>query len=282
MNNKINGILFFDIDGTLVNSSAGETLPSQSTLNAIHKAQENGYLCFIASGRNMANLHMFDYIGMDGIVFADGGGIKLGNQQFSYGIPNNKVEQLIDQIVNQYHGGMRLAAWNRCYLCPQFYDFFMSVSKKMAKNSGAEPDAFFKTFNAYPFSEWNGEEILEIDITLPNKETEKEWIKQKDDSIHYIFTGMSFGDQGSLFGELTLEGVSKASGCQKVMDHYGVDYKNTYAFGDSMNDGDMLRHVGTGIAMGNADDNLKAMADYITDSVGDDGIATALKHFQII
>lgn len=44
----------------------------------------------------------------------------------------------------------------------------------------------------------------------------------------------------------------------------------------------MLKYVGTGVAMGNAKDDVKAIADYITDSVQEDGIVSALKHFNII
>jgi hydroxymethylpyrimidine pyrophosphatase-like HAD family hydrolase len=44
----------------------------------------------------------------------------------------------------------------------------------------------------------------------------------------------------------------------------------------------MLRHAGIGIAMGNANDDVKAAADYVTDNVDEDGIFKALKHFGII
>ena len=58
------------------------------------------------------------------------------------------------------------------------------------------------------------------------------------------------------------------------------------SFSISLNDGgndiSMLKYVGTGVAMGNAKDNVKAIADYITDSVQEDGIVSALKHFEIL
>ena len=54
------------------------------------------------------------------------------------------------------------------------------------------------------------------------------------------------------------------------------------AFGDGGNDIEMLRYAGTGVAMGNADDAVKAAADYVTTSVDDDGIMNALKHFGLI
>ena len=54
------------------------------------------------------------------------------------------------------------------------------------------------------------------------------------------------------------------------------------AFGDGGNDISMLRHAGIGIAMGNANDTVKASANYVTDSVDEDGIWNALKHFNLI
>ena len=54
------------------------------------------------------------------------------------------------------------------------------------------------------------------------------------------------------------------------------------AFGDGGNDISMLQHAGLGVAMGNAKEEVKQKADYVTTSVDEDGIANALKHFGII
>ena len=54
------------------------------------------------------------------------------------------------------------------------------------------------------------------------------------------------------------------------------------AFGDGENDMDMLRFAGVGVAMGNACDAVKAAADYVTDTVDNDGIEKALRHFGLI
>ena len=54
------------------------------------------------------------------------------------------------------------------------------------------------------------------------------------------------------------------------------------AFGDGGNDIPMLQHVGVSVAMGNAEQKVKEVADYITTSVDDDGVLQALKHFNVL
>ena len=74
----------------------------------------------------------------------------------------------------------------------------------------------------------------------------------------------------------------KDIGIQKILDYFNFNKEEAMAFGDGGNDISMLKYVGTGVAMGNAKDDVKAIADYITDSVQEDGIVSALKHFEIL
>lgn len=75
---------------------------------------------------------------------------------------------------------------------------------------------------------------------------------------------------------------SKANGLQFLCDYWETDIRNTYAFGDSMNDYEILKAAGTGIAMGNAVSELKEIADYVTTGIDDDGILKACEHFHLI
>ena len=54
------------------------------------------------------------------------------------------------------------------------------------------------------------------------------------------------------------------------------------AFGDGENDSTMLSYVGLGVAMGTASDAVKQQADYVTGTVDEDGVVTALRHFGLI
>lgn len=68
-----------------------------------------------------------------------------------------------------------------------------------------------------------------------------------------------------------------------MLSFYGdCGLKDTIALGDSLNDMEMIRHAGVGIAMGNAVDALKENADYVTKDIADDGFAHALRQLCLI
>ena len=67
--------------------------------------------------------------------------------------------------------------------------------------------------------------------------------------------------------------ISKAVGMRAVLEHYGIDVEESYAFGDGVNDVEMIRYAGHGIAMGNACDELKEAADEVCGPVTEDGLA---------
>ena len=86
----------------------------------------------------------------------------------------------------------------------------------------------------------------------------------------------------ALFGDLGVKGITKAHAIDVLLKHLGADIKDTYAFGDAKIDIPMLEYCNVGIAMGSGGDEIKAMADYVTDSVDDDGIYNAFRHFGLI
>ena len=69
------------------------------------------------------------------------------------------------------------------------------------------------------------------------------------------------------------KGFKKGTGVQYMYERLGIPRENTYAFGDGINDIEMFELVGHGIAMGNAIDELKAVAETVTDDVTDNGVA---------
>ena len=82
--------------------------------------------------------------------------------------------------------------------------------------------------------------------------------------------------------EVNAPGVTKGSGLLALAAHLGLTRAQTMAVGDSGNDRAMIEAAGLGVAMGNATEAPKNVADYVTDDVDHDGIMNALKHFNVL
>ncbi|MBO6015702.1 MAG: HAD family phosphatase [Lachnospiraceae bacterium] len=89
---------------------------------------------------------------------------------------------------------------------------------------------------------------------------------------YYMFAGASGADV------LDVD-ASKADGIERLLAHYGMTWEDVVAFGDSTNDIEMLRRAGVGIAMGNASDEVKAVADQVTGDIEQDGVADAIETY---
>ncbi|MDY3677586.1 MAG: HAD hydrolase family protein, partial [Catenibacterium mitsuokai] len=74
----------------------------------------------------------------------------------------------------------------------------------------------------------------------------------------------------------------KQNGIHEVLKYYSIDQSETMSFGDGKNDIDMFDYTEISVAMGNAGDDVKKAADYVTDDIDEDGLYNALKHFEII
>lgn len=81
--------------------------------------------------------------------------------------------------------------------------------------------------------------------------------------------------------EINAAGVNKGKGLLELGEILGISREEIMAFGDGDNDIAMLREVGFGVAMQNADEEVKAVADYVTGSNDEDGVAKAIARFVL-
>ena len=86
----------------------------------------------------------------------------------------------------------------------------------------------------------------------------------------------------ALFGDLGVKDITKAHAIDALLEYLGADIEDTYAFGDAKIDIPMLDYCHIGVAMGSGGDEIKAMADYITDDVDQDGLYNAFVRFGLI
>lgn len=83
-------------------------------------------------------------------------------------------------------------------------------------------------------------------------------------------------------GEISDASINKGTALRRVCDHLNVTSDDAIAFGDSMNDAEILRAAGTGIAMGNAEEAVKKFADQVCERWDEDGIAKTLTRMGLI
>lgn len=256
--------IFFDIDGTLV-SFKTHTIP-ENTRQTLQRLREKGIKLFIATGR--PRMLMLDAIGnleFDGYITLNGAHCFTATHEdiFKQGIPHEDIERLI--AYHHTHPDIPFV------FVPGDRWFITSIAptvEEVARLIEIDTPPVEAIENA------RNEEILQI-MGYFDEAHEKE-----------IFSEVLLGCEPMrwypLFTDIIARGNSKSRGIDKVLAHYGIDLKDTMAFGDGGNDIPMLRHAGIGVAMGNASPEVQAAANYITTSVDEDGITHALKHFGVI
>lgn len=253
--------IFFDIDGTLV-SFKSHTVP-ESARRAIARLREQGVKVFIATGRLMKHVAIVNDIEVDGYITVNGGYCitSAGDVIFESAFPRATVERVID-LSEQYGFDLNVMTHQDMYVS--------SMGERVQKIASM--------INIMP----TVADVRAIAATQPvvqmcpyiSRELEQEIMPLLPDCVgsRWIET----------FMDLNVRGVDKSLGIQQVMNYYGLTMAEAMAFGDGGNDLPMVRDAAVGVAMGNACDELKAMADYITSSVDEDGVSRALEHFGLI
>ena len=254
--------LFFDIDGTLV-SFRTHRIP-QSTLDAVSEARRQGIKVYIATGRPRPYVDNLGTMEYDGIVSVNGASCITSDGEVivSKCIPAEDVQRMVDYA-------------NRHKLPVAVADDDVSFAANVE-------ESFREVY-----------ELLDLDIPeiRPMEDALKMDVKQfvaffpeeKEVQIKSeVLTHCNVFRWHPAFADCIISGTSKATGIDAVCEYYGFTAAEAMAFGDGGNDMEMLRHVGVGVAMGNARDEVKECADYVTASVDDDGIVKALRHFGII
>lgn len=264
---KNKGIVFFDLDGTLLDNRK-DMIP-QSALRALRLLKQNGYVVALSTGRDMDNHYSKKYqmqVEPDAIVHLNGIKITVGDQ---FLFDHYMDEKLLGEIAAY------AKAHDICFGTTVGKEDFYTVPRKRS-----HADAVYNKYiqrNYVPFDEIFRRGLRVRGLSYAGDlAREKAVIEARFPEIRLIgFTSQEGAD-------VVERGYSKAEGMKKVCAYYGLDAKKAYAFGDSLNDMEIIKAVGCGIAMGNAVPELKAGADYVTDPIDQDGIWNACRHFGLI
>lgn len=255
-------IVFFDIDGTLIDSVKGMNDISPKVKESIKEIQENGDYAFIATGRPYGFLpKTILEFGFDGFILANGAHIIINDKTiYSDSIDKVFIKNLVEELENNNIEYV-LQGEKYCYMKKHFKNFHNYLDK-------------IKTPKNYIKDEYNYEDINihKVEMLCENDEMENLCLNivKKNPECDY------FSSINKRAIEMYIKKNTKSKAILKVINYLNIPIENTYAFGDGKNDMDMLKEVGCGIAMGNASDEVKEIADYVTESVYNDGVAVGI------
>lgn len=256
--------IFFDIDGTLWDEKF--QIPD-STKKAFGMLRENGHLTFICTGRTRSYIQdeRLLSLGFDGIVAGCGTYIEKDGKVIFYKKIEPELLKRTLEYLKPYRYPLVFEGRNHLYVDAEAFadDPFLQVLQSSVPE------------HILPI--WENEEALEaskLSIDIRGREC-REVLEKLSDEFDIIYHGTDFV-------ELVPKGFSKATGIACACEKLGIAHEDTYAFGDSMNDYDMIHYVQNGIVMGNGLEEVKAIADYVTSELHKDGIFNGLRHFALI
>ena len=260
--------VFFDIDGTLWNYD--KYIPD-STREGIKKLRENGHLAFICSGRARAFIQDKDLLslGFDGIVCSCGCHIEIDGKLLYEKVIDEEFAVKTVEMIRSYGFRPILEGPNYIYMDDDEFDHNDGFGNILRRDVGDD----LVTISGDYYGKWR--------INKLSCATEVEADKRIEcfERLSKDFAIIAHNDNVC---ELVPAGHNKATGMMKTCELLGINPRNTYAFGDSENDIDMLEAAQVGIAMGNGTDRAKAAADYVTAAFDEDGIYKGLEHFGLI
>lgn len=253
--------IFFDIDGTLVSFSTHRVSPG--VLEALHTLRKKGVKLFIATGRHRSAIQViqrafpFDgFITLNGQYCFAGGQVLRSNPMSPEAV--DRIARLLDDtgapaVLLEERDTYTVNPDQRAQLFPTQLDIPLP------------PTA--------PVSRLPGNTLYQAVIFLTREEE-----RQAGDT----FSQLEVMRWHPAFVDVIAPGGGKDRGMDALLAHFGISLRDTMAFGDGENDLPMLLHAHIGVAMGNAGEAVKRRADFVTDTVDEDGIVSALRHFSLL
>jgi len=252
--------LFLDIDGTLFDSN--KLLPS-SAKEAVFEARKNGHEVFIATGRApfmirdvLAELEIESYICFNGQY------VVYQNEVIS----QNEINAAQLRLVSEF-------AENRNH--PMVY----MNAKKMISSIAYHPH-IEESINSLKFPH----PIHEKDFYM-NQEIYQALVfisMEEEQAYQENFPHLKFVRWHRVSVDILPEGASKANAIELICNKLHIPIEDTIAFGDGLNDVEMLETAGYGVSMGNGHEEAIKRADYVTAHVDENGLAKAMKYLKLI
>ena len=263
-------LIFFDIDGTLIDNSPGRPIPD-STVQAVQQARAAGHLVYVNSGRPWVGIDpRVRAMGFDGFVCGCGTCVREGDAVLFYRALDKAAQRQIFALVNSLDLQVMYEGADGVFF-DQTRPMHRAVLAEKAYYAAMGLDTDRDPRND------DGGDFNKLVILTPDK--------QALDSPGGFFETMrqwfDIIDREGRLVEFVPRGCSKGAGMELLLERHGRTKADCIAFGDSLNDRSMFEAAGTSVAMGNSDPRLLPYATMVTAAVMEDGIARALQQLGL-
>lgn len=270
-------LLFFDIDGTLCMPG---TAPSERTVKAIRSARAKGHHVFLATGRNVPGIPPFvDAIGFDGYISNAGACAQVGSQiLLDKPLPN----ALLDRTVEA------LQRYDSCYILQGREGNYADFQHQQRLHAIFPPEAaanlttLEQLLRVEDVARCQEMPIYKICFFTPDQPRYEALQNQVEGDYDITLFDNLFPELDAVCGELNRKQVDKGAALRAICAFFGQSTQDAIAFGDSTNDSAMLQAAGLGIAMGNAQEEVKALADRVCLPCQEDGVARVLEELELV
>lgn len=271
-------LIFLDIDGTL--TEPGKNVPPSSAVDAVCRARGKGHKVVLCSGRNYGMLFPVVQYGFDGLIASAGGYIEY-DSQVVYDCPMTSQQQTKVMDIFKESGIYRtIGGRNHSYTDEGFKEF-------LAENTQSEANSELlrwriqieNELGIYPMSEYDGEPIYGMAFMSRGAERLKKPMQILQEEFDFCIQDEDAC--GIVNGELSSKDFDKGKAVERLCDFLSISKENTIAFGDSMNDLEMLQAVEIGVCMANGSPSLLKIADMVCPSVTEDGLFKAFQKLEL-
>ena len=272
-------IIFLDIDGTLTQPGSNE--PPESAVWAIAQARKAGHYVFLCTGRNYGMLSPLLQYGFDGVVASSGGYIEWQGRCI-YDCPMTPQQKQAAMHVLAKNGVFRTIECREGSYTDEGLKEFLRSHEKEGSNSELLRwrEQIEKSLNILPMKQYGGQPVYKIVIVSRSSEHLKEPRQVLSEDFSFCIQEENMG--GMINGEVVNKKFDKGRAIERVSRELHIPLCDTVAFGDSMNDKEMIETAGLGICMENGSEAVKKLADAMCPSVADHGIRQAFIKYKLI
>lgn len=261
-NPKVQAV-FFDIDGTLLGLKS-KSIPD-STMEALALLKAKGIKIIVSTGRSYEHARFLAPLGFDGFITFNGSYCvdSEGQSFFRHTIDMRDIEILQHYLATEENFPVGVMTTEGSFISHITED--VTAIFDLLKLDVPPPQPFAKAL---------GNEVLQLNLFV-----------DEDKEVHIINNVLKNCESSRwcpVFIDVNARGISKKIGMEQFFTKYDISATHTMAFGDGGNDIQMLQTAGVGVAMANAGQNVKAVANYVTGTAEENGIWNALKKYGVI